>query len=247
MNGKLITVGGCDSKDKVSSAIQSIEMLNKKWKEDKIPMPTARCYPTVISHSENIIVAGGVVSMKPTVQYTNSVEIYDIANTQWSRAKDLPVAGVFINGGIQNKDVYIIGGVNEAGKRLNIVYTTTMNKLLASQQLPENTSEAASADETIWIKLPNSELLAPSAFISPRMILTIGGHARPDRCTGMIYMYMITQNSWSYVGNLPSPISTPAVAPLSSNECYIVGGEDERGQQLNRAYKCKFNLSVLKN
>ena len=126
------------------------------------------------------------------------------------------------------------------------MYTTTMNKLRASQQPPENTSEAASADETIWSRLANSELSAPSAFISPHMVLTIGGHARPDHCTGGIYMYMNTQNSWSYVGNVPSPISTPAVAPLSSNECYIVGGEDARGHQRNTVYKCKFNLSVLK-
>lgn len=249
MNGKLITVGG-HAKDEVSSAIYSITRLNRRWKARDTRVPTARCYPTVISVSSYIIVAGGVVSMKPAIQHTNAVEIYDTTTAQWTRAKELPVAGVFMNGGIQNNTLYMIGGINGARNGLNKVYTTTMEKLLSSQQQPllqeANTGNtAASSDETIWNEIARSVLFAPSAFISSGMILTIGGHTATGSCTGGIYAYFRSQNSWNYVGNLPLPASTAAVALLSPNECYIVGGNNEAGQQLHSVYKCTFNLSLL--
>ena len=67
-------------------------------------------------------------------------------------------------------------------------------------------------------------------------ILAIGGSANKKfggTPTGAIHYYDRSTNSWSAIGEMPTPRSHTLVAVLPSNELIAVGGVDRTGMLCN--------------
>ena len=88
-----------------------------------------------------------------------------------------------------------------------------------------NNSDGAS----VWTKLVDIPVrYGPTLTTLMGQVLAIGGSDKlyGGTRTGAIHQYNRSTNSWSVIGETPTPRANPLVAVLPSNELIAVGGED---------------------
>jgi len=99
--------------------------------------------------------------------------------------------------------------------------------------LPELCSQsvnksAATNTSARWQRLPDTPLGATTAIALSGSLLTVGGRHDTTASTA-IHLYHPETNTWTEVGNLPTPRYYCSATVLASGELLVSGGYDQQG------------------
>ena len=218
VNNKVTTIGGMSGK--LTNVLLCLEDQGTKWRELLPPMPTARIRPATVTTStySYLIVAGG----RTRLTSLSNVEILDTNILQWSSASSSPKALGYPHITLCGEHLYL--------SEDNTIFSCSVEELLKScKPASTNSSDGAS----VWTKLSNIPVSYEASLITLRgQVLAIGGSDQKYGCgtpTEVIHRYNKSTNSWSAIGEMPTPRSDTLVAVLPSNELIAVGGQDETG------------------
>ena len=221
---QLTMVGGWDPSTWPWQATSDIAVWDREgashtWTHPYPPMPTPRCSPAVATYNQWLVVAGGRGD-----GYLNdlaAVEVLDTDNHQWLSASSLPVKCSHVTTAILQDELYLVGG--------------TLNKTLVAN-LPDIIHSSTSATTKPWHTLPAPPLERSATITVHGALLTVAGCHGNDYSTAStaIHVYQPATNSWSKVGDLPSPRAYCACTVLHSGELLVAGGEDSNGKRTAR-------------
>ena len=203
INDALTTIGGWTDRVKATNTLLSLS--GSSWEEVLPPMPTKRIHPAAASTPTHLVVGGGDQSTTELA----SVEVLNTKTFQWSTANSLPKA-------VGYPQMTTRGGCIYLANRHNEVFLCSVEDLLKST----NSSDGGS----VWTRLANIPAPQKSTLATLRgRVLAIGGQD-DDNPTGVIHCYDAATNTWSVIGEMPTPRSGILTAVLPSNELVVVGG-----------------------
>ena len=207
INNALTTIGGKDCQYSVTNTLLSL--FGSSWEEVLPPMPTKRKLPAA-STPTHLVVAGGWRSRTLSI-----VEVLNTETLQWSTANNLPEAVLY-------PQMTTCGGCLYLANDISSVFSCSMKDLLKST----NSSDG----DSVWTKLASIPISNGSTLATlGGRVLAIGGEVGVINPTGAIHCYDVATNSWSFVGEMPTPRSPALTAVLPSNELVVVGGRGASG------------------
>ena len=234
----------------LSQGIHKFEEHSQAWKESIPPMPTARYYPTVLSHPSCLVVAGGMKF--PGNSTLNTVEIYNINTSQWNQTDKLPIACCLLSGVVSKDTVYLVGGQDDK-HRQNKTLIASVNELLSNaipvtQPNEEQRANASQECDSAWNEVANTPAYHSFAVSVSDMVLAMGGvrscNFSEYQPVKGIYAYSRSMNSWVQIGDLPAPVGATAVAALSPTEFVVIGGVNEDRTTSKTVYKGNLNITM---
>ena len=179
-----------------------------KW-IDKLPgMPTKRAFTVALNTGAHLIVAGGVGGA-----FLTTVEIMDIAKSQWMTATDLPQKMWGVSGTLCGDSVYLLGGFGENNIDLSTVFTCSVKSLLKSCESKSLTSQFASVFTfgrsrdtagSVWNRLPDAPVSQATCVSVRDCVLAIGGRDSNGKPATDIHMYDQVTRTWKAVDHIPS-------------------------------------------
>ena len=203
-------------------AVWDREGASHMWTHPYPPMPTPRFSPAVAIYNQWLVVAGGRGGDYYYSYYLATVEVLDTDNHQWLSASSLPVKCGHVTTAILQDELYLIGG--------------TLDETLVAN-LPDIIHSYTSTTTKPWRTLPAPPLEGSAAITIHRALLAVGGcHGNtPSTASTAIHVYQPATNSWSKVGDLPSPRSYCVCTLLPSSELLVAGGWDSNGELTARS------------
>ena len=177
------------------------------------------------------MVAGGVTELfggddLPTV------EVLNIDTLQWYTASSLPQAA-------GSPQITLCGGSFYLCID-NTIFSCLVEDLLKSCK---PTSTNSSDGSSVWTRLAHIPRLNDSSLATLRgRVLAIGGYDKLGNPSGAILCYEVATNSWSAIGELPTPRYLVLAAVLPSNELVVVGGHDKNSRSL---YTCTNQVCLV--
>ncbi|MFQ5596947.1 MAG: PKD domain-containing protein [Nitrospiria bacterium] len=128
INGKLCAVGGANNLGSLS-ILEVYDPATDSW-TTKAPMPTPRGGLTVGLINNKLYVVGGAQNFapSPTVNFLNTVEVYDPATDTWSTEAPIPTIRPGSAGQVVNDVLYVMGGADPSSTPLNVVEAFSVNR-----------------------------------------------------------------------------------------------------------------------
>ena len=226
VNNQLTTIGG--QRGYGGTATNTLLCLLRsssemKWEELFPPMPTSRRWSAAVTTPTHLIVAGGETKgreykgrgglFEDSFCALSVVEALNTNTRQWSSVSSSPKALRAPNMTLCNGQLYL----SQDSK----IFSCSVEELLKSHK-PASTNSSGS----VWIKLTDIPVRFYASLTTLRgQVLAIGGdHRYGGRPTGAIHQYNRSTNSWSVIGEMPTPRACPLVAVLPSHELIVVGG-----------------------
>ena len=207
INNALTTIGGMDHRGALTNTLLSISGM--LWEEVLPPMPTKRMYPAAANTPTHLVVAGGSRSLLP-IGIIATIEVLNTETLQWSTASSLPEAVSY-----QYPQMTTCGGCLYLADDKSKAFSCAVEDLLT------NSSDGSS----VWTRLASIPVQQDSSLATLRgRVLAIGGRDGAGNPTGAIHCYDEATNSWSVIGEIPTPRSLVLTAVLPSNELVAVGG-----------------------
>ncbi len=215
IDGKLTTIGGrkgCDMETNVLLSLIPGRLFGNSWKEVFPPMPTKRAEPAAITTHTHLVVAGGNEGF---LSDRDTVEVLDTTTQQWFTADSLPLPASFPQMTLCGGHIYL--------SNHDTVFSCSVEELLKScKPIPTSSSDGVS----MWTRLVRiPEQYASLVTVSDR-VLAIGGSedVHGDHPTASIHGFDRATNSWSVIGQLPTPLRRVLTVVLPTNEVIVVGG-----------------------
>ena len=211
VNNQLTTIGG----KRDYTATNDLFCLSRgffitKWEELLPPMPTARLWSATVTTPTHLIVAGGMTKLFGNA--LSVVETLDTNTLQWSSVTSLPEVLGYPNITLCNGQLYL----SEHSK----IFSCSVEELLIDKPASTNSSNGVS----VWTKLADIPVPYYTSITTLRgQVLAIGG-SYDDLLHKDIHQYNRSTNSWSVIGEMPTPRARPLVAVLPSHELIVVGG-----------------------
>ena len=141
-----------------------------------------------------------------------TVELLNTETLQWSTASSLPETVSF-------PTMTTCGGCIYFANKGNKVFSSSVEDLKST-----NSRDGGS----VWTRLANIPTPQMSTLATLRgRVLAIGGRDGGNP-TGAIHCYDVATNSWSVIGEMPTPRFVVLTAVLPSNELVVVGGKGTR-------------------
>lgn len=241
IGNKLTAIGGWSSESSKTNVLLSLTTRSENsWREVVPPMPTVRTNPGAVTTDTHLVVAGGTLR--------HIVEVLNTQTLQWSVASSLPAIVTFPQMTLCGEHIYLSDhatvfscSVEELVKSCKPTSTgisdgrsmwTRLRKSLKND--PTNSRSGGSA----WIRLADIPMKHAASVVTAKgKVLAIGGanDEANENPTSDIHCYDLTTNSWSVIGELPSPLSSVLAAVLPSSELIVVGGLG-KGEQSNCTY-----------
>ena len=208
-NHKLTTIGGRRGFTPTNTLFCLIgSAADMKWEEFLPRMPTERVRPAAVTTSTHLVVVGGKKALLGTPLST--VEVLNLNTLQWASADSSPGLLGHPTMTLCGEHVYMSGD--------NTIFSCSVRELIKSES-------------PVWNRLP-STLTSHTTLATLRgHILTIGGindNENRDTPAGAICCYDDSTNSWSVIGEMPTPRYCTLVAVLPSNELVVVGGYEKK-------------------
>ena len=206
LDGKLTTIGGYDGSN-VTNILQSIVPGHSfNWSEVLPPMPTKRRWPAAVTTLTYLVVAGGWSGYREGI---SKVEILDIITLQWSAANNLPIS-------VPSPQLKLCGGYFYLAED-STVMSCSVEDLLRS-------SKSNSGSGSVWTMLTKIPVQYDAFLLVFReQVMAIGGESDLQP-TAAIHYYDRATNSWSVVGEIPSPQARVLAAVLPDNKLLVAGG-----------------------
>ena len=213
VNNQLTTIGGWGDGTATNTLLcLSRSSSEMKWEELLPPMPTARIYSAAVTTPTHLIVAGGKTELFGDA--LSVVETLDTNTLQWSSVSSSPEEVRYPNMTLCNGQLYL----SEHSK----IFSCSVEELLKSHK-PASTNSSGS----VWTKLTDIPVPYWASLTTLRgQVLAIGGSDQQlmGTPTGAIHQYNRSTNSWSVIGEMPTPRACPPIAVLPSHELIVVGG-----------------------
>lgn len=205
----LISVGGGIEKQP-TNLIHSL--IGNSWRETFLPMPTKRMYPAVANITTHLLVAGGLQESALA-----TVEVFHFEASQWFTASSLPLK-------LRHPQMALSGGCVYFSEG-NSIFCCSIEKLYipCKPVSPHNSSDG----ESVWTRLADIPVEEYASLATVKgHVLAIGGidDELDSRPSGAIHCYDAVMNSWSVIGELPTPRYEALTAVLPSNELVVMGG-----------------------
>ena len=189
---------------------------SKLWTQPYPPMTTYRYSSEVATYNNYLLAAGGHNGRWELT----TVELLDVrASKQWLTATQLPVPCCSITSAILHDTWYVIADSGQVICTSLPYFTQTVSKFTT------NTTT------TPWVRLPDTPLKHSTAIALGGSLLAVGGchdHQNIWRniSTTDIHLYHPESNTWSNIGDLPTPREYCSVTLLPRGEFLVAGGHD---------------------
>ena len=217
--GKVVTVGGMINSKKLTTDTYTFSKESLKWVKGIPPMPTARCFPTVVSHASAIAACGGFSVYSSTDQIeTDKVDIFKSDAHQWFTKVPLPIPLSQLQSTIVGNSCYFLGGYISYEQRIRStsVWCVTLEELF-------DTTSPNYQELDLWQSLPDSPTMVSTSANLGGALVTLGGIIGTAVCNA-VWAYSRNTQSWVEVGSLPSPCVCAGAASLQSGEVMLIGG-----------------------
>ena len=230
--GRVLTVGGIASK-KVTADVHMFSKESREWVKGIPPMPTARCFPTVVSYESAIVACGGSGESGPT----DKVEVFKNDCRQWFTKAPLPVPVVYLQSTIIGDTCYFLGGLSSSYCQW-VCFTSMLSVTL--EDLFDTTSPRFQ-EPGLWHTLLNPPTaLSTSANLSGALV-TIGGATGSNICN-TVCAYSRNTQSWIELGSLTVNCICAGAASLQNGKVMLIGGLS--GSEVRVAQETKSVLLV---
>ena len=201
VNSRLTTIGGQDFQRSLTKTLLSFS--GNSWEEVLPPMRSNRMDASAANIPTHLVVAGG--RPKPYGGSLATVEVLNTETLQWSRASSLPEAANTPQMTVHDGSLYI---ANQ-----DRIFSCSIKHLKSTNA---TWSRLASIPTPRWSSI---------ATLRGRLLAIGGADAQyGGNPTGAIHCYDVATNSWSVLGEMPTPRYAVLTAVLPSNELVVVGG-----------------------
>ncbi len=235
--GKLTTIGGReDSLGSETNVLISLipgHLFRNSWKEVLPPMPTKRAQAAAIIIHTHLVVAGGTEGF---LSGRDTVEVLDTTTLQWSTANSLPHPVSFPQMTLCGRHIYL--------SYHDTAFSCSMEELLKSctPYTPTNSRNGGS----MWTRRTGIPVQYASLLSARGHVLAIGGSGcdlHGKNLTAAIHSYDRATNSWSVIGQLPTPLRSVLTVVLPTNEVIVAGGMKGRMEKSLVCYTAKISYS----
>ena len=201
---------------------------SQEWEEYLKPMPTARRSPSVVTcATESAIVAAGgtTCSRNGKGDLCSTVEVYNNETSQWYTADPLPAPQVLMTTVAIGDSWYLMGGICEQDFNVtSAVLYTPLTTLINN-----TTTHQSSSQESVWKMLPDTPMIVSAAACLSGNLLAVGGY-KDGTVSPAVHVFLPITNSWVRLnGDMPEPRFGSTAVPISPNQVFVVGGNDECG------------------
>lgn len=157
-------------------------------------MHTARLYyASNVLGSDKVLVIGGEYTGSNFQTFTNTGEIYNMANGKWTTIQRFP------NSEFGDDPSEVLSNGNVLAGYLNGPQTYFYNPTTNRWSAAGTKLDGDQSDEEAWVEMPNGNILSYSIFASE------------NSGNGMAQMYNQNTNTWSETGPVPVALSNNAV------------------------------------
>ena len=212
INEQLTAIGGMNESWNITNILLSLKhgQSGSEWEQFLPPMPTARVCPASITTPTHLIVVGRISS-----SFLFTVEVMDIETLQWSTASGLPQVIGYPKMTLCDEHLYLTHN--------NTLLFCSIEGLLQSSKEPVSTD---SSNGSVWTRLANIPVCYTSSLVTlGGRVLAITSEDCNGRLTGTIHCYNKATNSWSIIGEMPTPREYVLTAVLPTNKLVVVGGD----------------------
>ena len=214
IEGKLSIIGGADNITTTEATNKVSTLINNKWMQHYPNMTKGRIRPGVATHSDYVIVAGG---MRDINIINDDIELlYYKRSPHWIRANiNLPEPMAAISFTISDDLLYIVGYSTSDG-RSNGAYQVVVDKITSSVAQPPTSSQTVQ-----WTTIPSTPHYKTATIPNSSPPVIIGGNDLQHIPTADVAML---KQSWSKVASLSSPRHAVAVVPIDCHSILVIGG-----------------------
>ena len=211
IGGKLTLVGGRESSsNERSKRLLSFNESHRSWVSFYPDMlkPRNRC--SVVTHNENVIVAGGTTTGDVCL---GSIEVMDITELRWREvATHLPFTMWNMSTTICNNDMYIIGYAGSDNMRYQVAYKLAVNDIINSPSAK------------VWRKLYSPPRARTTVLPYTFPPLIVGGNDNNFNGVVDVSIYNPSTDTWSLVDMLKTPRAYSIVVAVDDNAIIVIGG-----------------------
>ena len=237
VDGLLTTVGGeheGEPTDLLFSLVTRTEdPANREWEERFPPMPTKRTFSVVQSSEEALIVAGGKAGIYAPIP---TVEVMHTKTWQWSALENLPIPLHLASAALCDDRLYLAGGVDEAEKGTNLVFTCSLTALLQPRQRSASLGEwlkttlSLSGSESKWHRVAALPAYWSTCVAFNGRLVAVGGRGVGNKYSASVYVYNPAADEWDVLTSMPTARSECLAAALPHNRLMVVGGFNDKGE-----------------
>ena len=214
IDGNLTIFGGLDSATKkITSKVTTF--IDDGWTNVFPDMQNPRVKPGVVTHLNNVIVAGGALDESI---FSNDIEILDWTEKpfHWLTARvKLPERMWFISLTISEGLLYIVG-YNRSNDRSTAAYQVSVDVITSS------VGESLISSQMIhWYRVPKAPHAGTSIIPNSCPPVIIGGYNHQGLTSDIS---ILDGNSWKRIDSLMTPKKYAAVVSISHDTILVIGG-----------------------
>ena len=240
VGGVLTAIGVCESDSRDVNILLSYQSTSKgeiktsdcsQWSEEFPSMLTKRYNPAAACTEHILIVAGGNLE---SGEKSSVVEVLDIASEKWCVTAELPIPISQASAVICEDSLYLVGGIDNNRKWINLVLTCNIDLLYKSISKKQSSRKATrklrlsrsfpKTKESEWHLVANLPVGRATCSCLNDKLVAVGGITHSNMlCTRRVYVYNVDGNFWELVGHLSTARSQCLVAS-QENKAIVVGG-----------------------
>ena len=227
IGGKLAIIGGrLSATNQRTNKVSTFHKASQTWISYFPDLLSVRNRPGVVTHLENVIVAGGFKGDGSTPVGQDDIEILNwTKNFQWRKASiNLPVPMGSFTPSLADGYLIIVGYANAATEYENYAYKIPVNDITKSGDQQQTSSKSAK-----WITMINDAHLYTALVPSSAPPVVVGGLNQGGATTSAIQMYDNSCKSFKSVSSLSSARCAVAIAAVNNNAIIVLGGYTKGG------------------
>ena len=235
IGGRLAIIDGrLSATKKMINKVSTFDEDNQTWTSYYPDLLSVRSRPGVVSHLENVIVAGGG---RPTAEDDDTPVMQDdievlnwIENSHWRKISiKLPVPMYGFAPTISDDHLLIVGYYGADVKCYNGAYKIPVANITSSIDQQQN-----SDTPTKWTALTATSHWVTALVPSSSPPVVVGGNDTTGTIPiADIKMCVNSNKSWKKIGSLSSARSIVAVAAVYNNAIIVIGGYTKGGDMAN--------------
>ena len=226
INSKLTVIGGWDNTTKKRTN-KVTTYNNNSWSNEYPNLLKARDMPSVLTHLDYVIVAGGALDDNT---FSDDIELLNYKqSSHWVIARmKLPEAMRLPSLTISDNTLYIVGYSRDTGNRTNATYAVSVDMItsLAAQLTSSQTAH--------WTKLPPAPHYGTAIIPSSCPPTIVGGDDIQYVPTVDISVLNVPNNSWRKMASLTTARINTAVVAINHDSILVIGGSSG-GRGVERA------------
>ena len=225
VNEHITLIGGRDvSTRKVTNTLSTWYEEEGQWKPVLPPVPTGRFCPTVISHDNLLLVAGGLAEDIYTV--LNTTDVLDLTTMKWTTAQglSLPIPLLGHHLALCGEYLYLVGGFMVHHEQSAKDNNSQAWRVKWSDVKQTAAPQHSQPQRGVWTRIADTSTLRPTAASCGGTLYTVGGATRDAKPITTVYTYNTARNQWVSVGDMSVGRAELCAVPLSSTSIFVAGG-----------------------